>query len=64
MDRGSLRHAHFGPAVLARSCAPALLVAQGETPTGDVIATVKSESGAQLAASKTDPADDHTNLWR
>src|SRR5688572_221080 len=35
--------------VLALSCAPALLLAQGELATGDVIATVRSESGTPLA---------------
>jgi iron complex outermembrane receptor protein len=35
--------------VLALSCAPALLLAQDEAATGDVIATVRSESGAPLA---------------
>ncbi len=35
--------------VLAISCAPALLHAQGEPATGDVIATVQSESGSPLA---------------
>jgi hypothetical protein len=35
--------------VFALSCAPALLVAQGEPATGEVIAKVRSESGTPLA---------------
>ncbi len=35
--------------VLILSCAPAHLLAQGEPPTGDVIVTVRSESGTPLA---------------
>ena len=35
--------------ILAVSCGPALLLAQGDAATGDVIATVRSESGTPLA---------------
>ena len=35
--------------LLALSCAPALLIAQGEPATGEVIATVRSEAGTPLA---------------
>ena len=35
--------------VIALSCAPALLLSQNPQPTGDVIATVRSESGTPLA---------------
>ena len=45
---------------IAFSCAPALLVAQGEPPTGDVIATVRSESGTLLAEAEVRTAGQQT----
>jgi len=42
--------------VLALSCAPALLLAQGEPATGDVIVTVRSESGTPLAEAEVEIA--------
>jgi outer membrane receptor for ferrienterochelin and colicins len=45
--------------LLALSCAPALLLAQREGATGDVVATVRSESGTPLAE-----AEIRTDGWQ
>jgi iron complex outermembrane receptor protein len=45
--------------ILILTCAPALLQAQGDSPTGDVVATVRSESGTPLAE-----AEVRTSGWQ